>query len=231
MKLNKMSLDLQAYHWLRDQILSGAISPGQRLIQSDLATKLGASRIPIRDALRRLETDGLVTNEGNACIVAANSAEDLGVLYGVRLRIEGFATTLCARHRSPELIPELQDNLKQTKLIVDKGDVQEFLRLDYEFHSRIYLGTNSRQISNCVFVLWRGMPPIAPIAIEPKRMSAALEEHGAIVDAIARQDAAEAERVAIHHVRQAADAVERWIASRHEDGRAGKSATREHAQS
>ena len=91
-----------AYELILDAIDVGLYRPGERLVESELAERFGVSRTPIREALQRLETQGLLTRDGRSLIVASLDHNQLAELYVVRTELEGLAARLAARHATPD---------------------------------------------------------------------------------------------------------------------------------
>src|SRR5258708_15929279 len=105
--VQRKNVEDQVYDALREAILSGHFSGGERLIQAELAARLSTSRIPVRDALKRLEVDGLVdVDERGICRVVEFSPEDFAETYGLRAMLEPRARSLAVTKRHEK---ELQD--------------------------------------------------------------------------------------------------------------------------
>jgi DNA-binding GntR family transcriptional regulator len=100
-----------AYALILEAIDSHIYTPGDRLVESELADRFGVSRTPIREALQRLETQNLLTRDGRSLIVASLDHNQLAELYVVRGELEGLAARLAARHATPEEVGVLRDML------------------------------------------------------------------------------------------------------------------------
>src|SRR5690606_14473520 len=104
------SRSAHAYRKLREALASGALKPGQRVMEVEVAEWLQMSRTPVRDALRRLESEGLLTHEPRTGLVVASiSRQAMLELYVMREVLEGTAARLCARHASDTEIIELEE--------------------------------------------------------------------------------------------------------------------------
>ena len=101
-----------AYALILEAIDSHIYTPGDRLVESELAERFGVSRTPIREALQRLETQNLLTRDGRSLIVASLDHTQLSDLYVVRGELEGLAARLAARHATPEEVGVLRDMLE-----------------------------------------------------------------------------------------------------------------------
>jgi DNA-binding FadR family transcriptional regulator len=97
-----------AYTLILEAIEAGVYKPGDRLVESELAERLGVSRTPVREALQRLETQAMLTRDGRSLIVASLDHNQLAELYTVRTELEGLAARLAARHATPEEVRVLR---------------------------------------------------------------------------------------------------------------------------
>jgi len=124
---------------LRSLILSRAVRPGERLVQSELAEQLGVSRTPIREALHRLESDGLVTlSPHRGASVADLSHSELEDLYSVRIAIEGYGAFLAARNITNEDLERLEALLRQMREVFEQGDRWRLLEINRQFYEVLY---------------------------------------------------------------------------------------------
>ncbi len=137
---------------LARRILGGELAPGARIKQDDLAVELSASRIPVREALRILESRGLVTLRANSgAWVAEMSLHDLGLSYQIREQIE----PLLLRESLPRLAGSDLDRMREIQAEIEgTADVEQFLVLDREFHWTSYAGARAPQLSLMVERLW-----------------------------------------------------------------------------
>jgi DNA-binding GntR family transcriptional regulator len=189
--------------YLRAEILSGAIHPGQRIRQEDIAERLGASRLPVREALRMLEAEGLTEFEANkgARVPALNSAE-VDAMYQMRERLEPLAMTLSIPSMSEQALRELAQLQER---IEANSDVGEFLILDREFHLLSYSGCAIAQLLSSVTRLWNSTQHYrrAFMTISgPGRRWIVNAEHRLLLDAVVRRDPSDAERYLCGHIRR-----------------------------
>jgi len=189
--------------YLRDAILSGDIGPGERIRQEEVAERLGASRLPVREALRILAAEGLAdyqTNRGSR--VPKLGMREVVVLYQMRERLEPLALI--------ESIPNLtQDQLDELAAIQDRiervTDVREFVLLDREFHLLTYAGCAISQLHASVVRMWNSTQHYRRAFVTitgPSRQWVITAEHRLLLDAIVRQDAVDAERYLSGHIRR-----------------------------
>lgn len=124
---------------LRDAITNGELSPGTRLIEQDVSQRLGISRGPLREALRLLETEGLVKSyPGRGSFVAELSEKDIVQIYSLRTILEVEAARLAARKRSHEDLMELEKLLEGMLQAAKENNHALVLDLDIHFHQRIW---------------------------------------------------------------------------------------------
>ncbi|MBN9605153.1 MAG: GntR family transcriptional regulator [Actinomycetales bacterium] len=187
---------------LRDAILAGEYGPGDRIRQEDLAVRLGASRVPVREALRRLESEGLVTLVANTgAWVSRLSLADCEELYQVRERLE----PLLLRMNLPALDAEDVTRLGELAERMERSrDVEEFLQLDREFHLSCYR-IETEMLGETVVRLWNRTHHYRRAFTRVFRAEgdrSVHHEHHLLVHAIERGDADEAERVLTSHIRR-----------------------------
>lgn len=188
---------------LRAAILGGEIGPGERVRQEDVAQRLGASRLPVREALHMLEAEGLVENEANkGARVPRLSRHEVDVMYQMRERLEPLAIG--------ESIPHLSetDRLRLARIqdqIEEDSDVSRFLELDREFHLLTYTGCPIDQLTLMVTRLWNSTQHYRRAFVKligPERMWVVNAEHRLLLDAIERRDTTDAERYLNGHIRR-----------------------------
>lgn len=188
---------------LRRAILHGAYPPGTRLRQEELAAQYGASRVPVREALRILESDGLVTTVANAgAWIARLSLDECIELYQVRERIE----PLLLRYSLPQLDQAQVDRLAELSEQMRRiDDVEKFLELDREFHLGSYAGAGTTFLGPTVERLWNTTQHYRRAftrLLDAESHRILHDEHHMLVAAIRERDSSEAERVLLGHIRR-----------------------------
>jgi DNA-binding GntR family transcriptional regulator len=188
---------------LREAILSGEIGPGEWIRQEEIAERFGASRLPVREALRILEAEGLTEHEPNrGARVPRLDMHEVSVVYQMRERLEPLAVT--------ESIANLTDaDLRRLDEVQNRieanGDVAEFLALDREFHLLSYTGCRIEQLTSMVTRLWNSTQHYRRAFVSlsgPGRMWVVNAEHRLLLDALERRDAVDAERYLSGHIRR-----------------------------
>lgn len=187
---------------LRTQILGGHLRPGDRIRQEDLAREFDASRLPVRDALRLLEAEGLVHLVANTgAWVASLSLQECTEAYLIRERLEPLLLSQSMPHLDADTVAQL-DSLATR---MEGADLETFLRLDRDFHLLTFGGAAAPMLHDIVLRLWnttqhyrRAYALLVDIAASP----AAHAEHHLLVDAIRRNETADAEVVQQLHIRR-----------------------------
>ncbi|MFN4101040.1 MAG: GntR family transcriptional regulator [Pararhodobacter sp.] len=193
---------LDAYSLILAAIDDGLYKPGDRLVESELAERFGVSRTPIREALQRLETQSLLTRDGRSLIVASLDHNQLAELYVVRAQLEGLAARLAAKHASVEEVRVMRDMVAEDRLLV--ADPKALSRANKRFHKQIHLASHNRFLVQQLDLVHRSMALLATTSLEAEgRGRMALDEHEAIVEAIARGDGEAADKALREHISRA----------------------------
>ena len=193
-----------AYELVRDQVLRGGLGPGAVIPQADLARELGISTTPLREALRRLMTEGLVELDAHRdARVTRLTAEEARDLVEIRRSLDPLAAGLAAERRTREdlaLIRETADGLRPLR--TDPGSAE--LLTHRRFHAAIYSASHNELLVQTLDGLWDKADRYRRLALEDGRTEEDLDrthtEHLALVDAIAAGDADTAAAVMLAHV-------------------------------
>lgn len=206
----------QATEKLRDAILSGHFEPGRRLVESDLCRRMHVSRTSMREALRRLEAEKLVTiipNKGpSVAVIAWREAEEI---YGVRALLEGEAAALCASRASAEEKGQMGAALDDFAGAVSTGDASRRLSATTTFYNVMLIGCRNAVIRESLDgLLARIMFLRARSMSRPGRAVYTLRELRRMYLAIVRRKPNAARRAAVEHVRAACSAAGEVFASK-----------------
>jgi DNA-binding GntR family transcriptional regulator len=189
--------------YLRDLILRGELRPGDRIRQEDIADRLGSSRLPVREALRMLEAEGITEHEANkGARVPRLSMHEVDVIYRMRERLEPLALA--------ESLPRLTDDdharLEEVQTRIEANtDLDSFLELDREFHLGTYSGCHIDPLNAMVIRLWNSTQHYRRAFVSlggPDRMWVVNAEHRLLLDAVVRRDSPDAERFLEGHIRR-----------------------------
>jgi DNA-binding GntR family transcriptional regulator len=183
---------------LREQILSGRLRSGTRLTQRALAEVLGVSRLPIRDALRRLEVEGLVSLEGQGAVVSPMSIDDLGELFELRGALEPLACRLAVHNIGTAQVLLFRQLLQRMR---DVDDMLEWHVAHSEFHSALYRPCRRGRMIEILDILRQQSERYVRIHLaEPSMAEWVDEQHEALVQALADRDAQRVEELVASHL-------------------------------
>ncbi|OGO16740.1 MAG: hypothetical protein A2Z14_13970 [Chloroflexi bacterium RBG_16_48_8] len=203
------SLKSKVARALRLAIQSGQLKPGQHLVEEELAHQLGVSRVPVREAIRILEADGLlVTEHGRGASVSNQSEKDIEEIYGLRTALESYCLSQVIDHTPKDEIDQLQMLVDQMFAWQPNDDRVELLEMDLAFHERLCeLADNEKLLQT-----WRSH--MAQLRMLLVLSDAYLEDpggiakgHQRIVDAIHEQDIAKAHQVLQQHFEKSKERI------------------------
>jgi DNA-binding GntR family transcriptional regulator len=194
----------QVYEQVRDSIRSGALVPGQRIDQAGLARRYGTSIVPVREALARLQADGLVRIVAHrGAFVEQMSPDVLIDIYSMRELLEEDAARLAAPHLSEADLRRLDELLARMETATAAEDYASLFELNREFHFTIYRAAQRRHLLQIIVQLWDQGDHYRRIYTElPDRAQQAHEEHRVILEACRRRDPDAMGITIRHHVHQ-----------------------------
>lgn len=209
---------------LEDLIVSGVLKPGARLDEAELAERFKVSRTPVREALKALAATGLVdlrSRQGGVC-VARISLPMLIEMFQMMAVMEGLCAKFAARRATEaqkQRMSQLHDDLTS---ILASGDHSRFYDVNQDFHDALYEASNTHYLAEQTRALRKRVRVYRRyVTFQPGRMSATIGEHGAILDAIRRNDPGAAFNAAIDHVSLLEDDIVDLIAALSEQDAAG----------
>jgi len=198
---------------IRAAILSGALKPGSKLTEQDLAAELEVSRTPIREAIRQLEVERLVTRTPFVGVTVTQlSPQEVIELLDIREVLEGLVARLATQNMDSLHLQRLKKSLQQLAASARKGDVGAYLDQALAFRRLLVECCGSATLSEHVMAIENRLRLTGSrTAVLPGRMEAAIEEHEKLMDAVARGDAEGAERLNRERIRHIRDAVAKSI--------------------
>lgn len=195
---------------LREQILDGVRAPGTRLVEREVAAELGVSRIPVRDALRQLVGEGLVSQRPRSwAVVRTFTPQDVEALQEVRSALETLAFRLAAERRTPEQLAELQEAFRRQVDAARRGDGREARRAGADFHEVVVRAAGNAVLEEVSGVLGSRVRWLLAQHAEPQGM---VEEHQVLLRAVRDRDPVRAARAAAMHVASSRAAARRHLA-------------------
>jgi DNA-binding GntR family transcriptional regulator len=192
---------------IRERIVSGDLKPGERLVEAHLSEELGVSRMPVREALRELAAEGVVSIEPRrGATVATYSPEQIQELVEVRATLEALNAKLAAKRHDPAQIKRLEQILAAGSKITEKTDLAQLHEDNNEFHEALAQVAANSTLREMV----RSLRERTAVIFAPhsrKRAKQNWEEHAAILRAVVAGDADLAGLLAARHVYNAAESI------------------------
>jgi GntR family colanic acid and biofilm gene transcriptional regulator len=199
------SVERQVYRLLRRGMMSGLLAPGSSLTGRSIAESLGISPSPVRDALKRLEADGVIESRNkSAYFVGALSRERYIDIMNLRVQIERFAAAKAAEVARPEDIRRLSDINRRYAATTD---IAEALRINYLFHFEIYKLANSSILIDVVENLWMRIGPVMHLHMQDYGIGEVTDNHRQLISAIKARNPRGAARALEQDLREAAKII------------------------
>jgi DNA-binding GntR family transcriptional regulator len=188
---------------LRYNIANGALEPGSRLIERELALRLGVSRIPVREAINRLIEDGLIEQRphGRGAVVSRPNDEVLREFFEVRTGLECWAAVLAAERRTDEDLALLERVWTAGLDAAEACHFEDSRKLGRQWHDALHRASQNAHLVNLLAsydakIAWRSLQAVAA------RGAGTWQEHRLIMDALRERNSAEASRLVRHHMEQ-----------------------------
>lgn len=198
-----------AAEMIRQAIMDGRLAPGQRLTEERLARELGISRTPVREALKVLQSEGLVDAAPNrSATVRAYEPGDLEDMYQLRALLEGYAARRAAGRLSDEKLLALRASCERFEAMSPADDLREVVRENFVFHNTILEAAGSTRLSGMVRQVVE-LPLVykSYVWYSPEQARISQHYHRQITRALERRDAERAELVMKEHVLEARDVL------------------------
>lgn len=201
------TLQEMVYLALRRSLIDGTFRPGQRLRQDTLATQLGVSTMPVREALRRLEAEGLVNiSPRRGATVSDLRSEELEEIFLLRIRLETLAAQLGVPNLTRGNVEQMHKTLDDIDDANRRGDLAAFLRLDRQFHSVLRDAARRPLLATFITTLWNRSDPYRRASVfQSDRALQAQDEHRELLSACEAGDAEKAARFTQLNIQRTAD--------------------------
>jgi len=196
------SLSQVIYASLRRSILRGEIPSGRRLVEERLASLLGASRTPVREALQRLTQEDLLQKlRYGGYEVRRITTKEVEEIFGIRSVLESYAAVLATRNMDQEVMEELERIIRISQEALDSHDLESFVRLNTDFHDRLYRASKSDRLYRTIQELRDHFYRFRRIILSKGRMpSISIKDHRAMIKAMQRRDEKKVERLVRQHI-------------------------------
>lgn len=190
---------------IRQAIISGQFPPGMRLMELQLAEEMGVSRTPVREAIRKMELEGLVVMiPRRGAYVADISIKDINEVYEVRTALDVLSAGLAAERIDKSEIQEMRELLAEEAALVEARDYPKIIDNDTAFHDVIYRASGNTRCMNIISNLREQITAIRGRSMPyPGRVEIMLKEHRAIFDAIAAGKVEKAQEAVQTHMENA----------------------------
>jgi DNA-binding GntR family transcriptional regulator len=224
-RLESVGLKERIQDCLRQAILDGSLSPGQKLIEGEIARQFGVSRSPVREAIQDLERQGYVVKRPRrGTFVTELAPHDVAEIYSLRILLEGYAAAVAGQCCDPDMTDRMKGLVDRMKNAARKADFVAFSDADLEFHTLLCQATGHNRLvylSGCL------RSQLGFLAVLPKYAPAEVESliagHEALLAAIEARDPDRARRIVEDHVRTAGRLfLEKFFASDHDAGGAAE---------
>lgn len=201
------------FHTLREAILKGELKPGERLMELQLAAKLGVSRTPIREAIRMLEQEGLaVTVPRRGAEVAKMTEKDMEDVLQIREVLDELAVSLACRKMTEEQLDALRQTMNEFVEYTKTGDVKKIAGADVKFHDIIYQSTGNPKLVSILNNLREQMYRYRVEYLKDEGIYPALiREHSEIAEGLSDKDLPKVTAAMHEHVRNQVMAVKEMI--------------------
>ena len=188
------------YAQLHEGIITGAYRPGEQLIETTLAAQFGISRTPVREALRRLEQDGLVERGSRGMQVSRRSPEEILEIYEVRIVLETAAARAAAERRTTLDLLRLEQ-VHQAMLAASPDDANTLANTNRKFHEIIWSMSHNKTLIDLLMRLHAHLIRYRETTLTyPERWKTVLDEHAELIDAIKNGESDKAAEIAQHHM-------------------------------
>jgi DNA-binding GntR family transcriptional regulator len=200
--VSRQSMRETAYLQIKEAIVRGVLPPGERLLETELADQLGISRSRVREALAKLEREGLITvSSFRGTWVSGLEAQDVDEIYTARILIEPWAARTVAALRDPDVLSRLRSDVDRMQRALEIGDVYELTEADHEFHVDMVRGTGNRRLSDIASQMLDFVWRTTPAAYRSPEVAAKIvDEHVRTLDIVASGDPDGAEESVRHHL-------------------------------
>lgn len=205
------------FETIRNAIISGDIKPGERLMEVQMAEALGVSRTPVREAIRKLELEGLVIMlPRKGAYIADLSVKDLTEVMEIRASLEGLAAGLASVRIDQAEIEELEIKALKFHKSIENDDVEELINMDLEFHDAIFRASRNErliQLNNNLREQVQRFREIYHKKVNKSKETS--KEHYEMVEAISRGDLDKAEKLARKHIENAEKSILQLMEGKH----------------
>ncbi|MCR4430311.1 MAG: GntR family transcriptional regulator [Tepidanaerobacteraceae bacterium] len=193
------------YESMRQAIFDGELKPGDRLVEKDLAEKMRVSRTPIREALRKLETEGLIKHvPRKGVVVKGFSPEDIIEIYSIRQALEALAITYTVKNITEKEIKKLKALIEEMASLTEEDETEDLFNTSQEFNDILMRSCKMPRLIGLISTYREYLQRFRTVTMSRKeRKMSALKDHREILQAVIDRDAARAKRLVEEHLQKA----------------------------
>ncbi|HEY6838726.1 MAG TPA: GntR family transcriptional regulator [Geobacteraceae bacterium] len=182
---------------IRDAIMRGALKPGEKVAEPELAERFGISRTPIREAFRQLESEGYLTViPRKGAVVVSFSERDVDEFYAIKSILEGYAARRACEKLTPREIEKLQAINDKLRQLAEEGDVKHFFKVHNDFHELFIKAADNEKLSELIDNLVGKFQRLRIASLSlPGRMKISVLEHEKIIEAFRKRNVDDAEKL------------------------------------
>ncbi len=213
--IGRETLQEQAYGKLKEALMSGRFTPGQNITLRATAAALGTSPMPVRDALRRLETErALVARPNRTLGVPEMTCDSLVELCEVRMALEGLAAEKAARTITLPELAQVDALYKAMAQAAESGDLVAYTRVNWAFHAEIYRASRSELLVSLIEPIWMRVGPYVHLMMpDRKSLIVSLPNHRRAREALRRHDPVLAREAIMNDIHESADGLAQALAA------------------
>ena len=198
----RSSMAEKAYKTLKSAIVNGDLKPGQRLVEQKLSNKMQVSRVPVREAIKKLEQYGFVQRlPVRGIIVKRISEEDVNQAFGIRAALEGYAAYQATEHVDDAMIAALEGIIEASAKAIEEGNLEKVMELNGQFHEMVYKAARSEMLYDLIGTFLDYIARYQkPLLSSTSNAKASLEGHRAMVAAMRRGNKEDVEKTVKAHI-------------------------------
>jgi DNA-binding GntR family transcriptional regulator len=214
MAIASKTKNVAVYNKLRQSIIKGKLKPGQKVVMAELAKAFGLSETPVREAIRRLESEGYIdfTPHMGAIVTKIDEGE-LVEIYLIRIALEALATRLAIPHITDKDIEFLNKKNHEMEMAIQQNRYEILAGINKLFHLRIYKAAPFPRLYKMICDLWDTFERWPSVfSYVPERAAASVEEHKKIIQALRARDMDQADRLIKEQKERTMEALQKYMA-------------------
>ncbi len=182
---------------IRDAIISGALKPGEKVAEPELAERFGISRTPIREAFRQLESEGYLTViPRKGAVVVSFTQRDVEEFYAIKSILEGYAARKACEKLTDRELVKLEAINEKLRTLAEDGDIKHFFKVHNDFHDLFIKAADNSKLTDLITSLVGKFQRLRVASLSlPGRMRVSVDEHEKIIGAFRTRDAEKAEKL------------------------------------